>query len=797
MKRSKVFNLQGYVFNNWLMKCISNLMQVFFRLGCVVSILMLPLYVQAQPWNNGGFTFAPSSEFRNSSPVFSATGNYTLQMEGGIPIKMMENGVDIGKPVASSNNMAYSSMSFSNKPSGVYNYVYHSCSFIQYGTCTHSEPYQLTVARTPGVPGAISFSPSHVSCDDPLRLSWGAAAGGNNYHVQERSRQAGGGWSSWYDVAVSHGGLSRPVAVTTSVYSNSEYQYRVRARRGINGYLSGYSGFRYSAVLNRGACSAPRGAGFDGDKIYTVYQGDYNRDNLTDFYIRQDPGINPQDLPVGKAGVSATPPSDIDAFVLQQNIDQRTFKVVKGIGPVNKARMNNWPEQPEMFVVLGDYNSDGFLDAVVKGVRNVFSTADDQLIFYHTDNGQATAMDASFNKFVDEVFQWVRDPQYFDNNAPTATQTLLVRQNVLLANKCSPGSGSEITSIFSSYDEFSSLQSDFIEFCHGRGSFDIVYEYRTISYYIQVGVKDYRQFDQQALLLTRMIDGADQDANNNDIPVEVEYSAGILSGRLGVKACAFNNRLPGCVINDGFEIDSFEYTEYPFLQLASTGPIMNIKQAQLAKATPPPLQSMSRFDDELVDLNKKLNDIIKDIDSGQPDTRTRRVIRKYFNDDVAAVRAAVVEMRSHLPNVILAELNEANLKSDPYYGPKFSAIPQKRLEKIVRDEKTVSVAVVIQPDATMDPSGMQKVQRIYVVNTNPFPQSCETPRNKRLCGDLSDDTPRPRRVMVLFHELSHAALRTLDSNRGSCSNQSTVGKGDNKTTLPPLNNAYCWERFFE
>jgi hypothetical protein len=146
---------------------------------------------------------------------------------------------------------------------------------------------------------------------------------------------------------------------------------------------------------------------------YAVRQGDLDSDGRTDFYLYRTAG--------GIAGDGA-----IVKLILMQNADQTYSAIVPSSGQI--ATASAWATS-SVQVKLDDFNADGFVDVILKGVGSVVSGASDQLVFapgkiFAGAPQAVTALDASVQTFLSDYRKWVQNPGYFKQNAPIITYTI-------------------------------------------------------------------------------------------------------------------------------------------------------------------------------------------------------------------------------------------------------------------------------------------------------------------------------------------------------------------------------------
>lgn len=166
------------------------------------------------------------------------------------------------------------------------------------------------------------------------------------------------------------------------------------------------------------------GQGFDSG--YRAYSGDFNNDGLTDFYVKKPaspfiPIINdditffiPNNQPA---------PVDPQEFVLQQTSNHR-FTIQSNLSNSQKQMLSQWPEVA-VELVLEDFNLDGVLDIFLKGVPSIISSSFNQIVFASPSTNQppqvVTAVDNNFKQFFEEVYNWIVNPNYFEDNVPSGT----------------------------------------------------------------------------------------------------------------------------------------------------------------------------------------------------------------------------------------------------------------------------------------------------------------------------------------------------------------------------------------
>lgn len=145
-----------------------------------------------------------------------------------------------------------------------------------------------------------------------------------------------------------------------------------------------------------------------------IYEA-YVSNNGEDIYVRQKPDI------LILHGDVATPialPPEVE-FILDQGIDGE-FTVSS---PDSGFNINNWSSSA-IEVILSDFNVDGVLDFLLKGIESAISGSFDQLLFSSTPGQIPTAItpiDQGFKSFVTNVYGTVLDDGYMDQFVETTT----------------------------------------------------------------------------------------------------------------------------------------------------------------------------------------------------------------------------------------------------------------------------------------------------------------------------------------------------------------------------------------
>ncbi len=139
---------------------------------------------------------------------------------------------------------------------------------------------------------------------------------------------------------------------------------------------------------------------------YTAHLGHLDDNMLTDLLIkRTSPGAG--------AGIFQT-------VVLSQKSKGKFTLVAPSETQV--MTMSAYPAASAVELVLGDYNLDGFVDILLRGLGSAVTGALDHIVYAPGGKvgghpAKLKTVDAAFKKFLTETSGWIRDSDYFEKNA--------------------------------------------------------------------------------------------------------------------------------------------------------------------------------------------------------------------------------------------------------------------------------------------------------------------------------------------------------------------------------------------
>jgi hypothetical protein len=146
---------------------------------------------------------------------------------------------------------------------------------------------------------------------------------------------------------------------------------------------------------------------------YDTRYGDGNGDGLPDLFVSRVAG--------GSSGNGT-----VETLMLLQAGGGRFSSFVPSAAQASVAK--SWP-QAAVQVVLQDFNVDGFVDLLIKGVRNVIGGAPNQIVYAPGRSGGlqpigVRAVDGGLKRFAANSRDYFADTGYFERNAPVYYATV-------------------------------------------------------------------------------------------------------------------------------------------------------------------------------------------------------------------------------------------------------------------------------------------------------------------------------------------------------------------------------------
>ena len=242
---------------------------------------------------------------------------------------------------------------------------------------------------------AISSSASVVQAGESYSI---------NYEYYDFLEEKIGENGSWSFVSGANG--------TAEISGRPEGVYYYRAV--VIDFNSGFPQFYYSNEISVNVYSGPPievdGIWDQKDYIYQVRKGDVNGDGKQDLFVNRISGGNSNNGVLNKT-------------ILQQQAD-KTFSVLTAT-PAQLNAAASWATA-SVEVVLSDFNMDGYVDLILKGIDNHITGANNQMVFSKGQlfSGQASSVrdiDEDFFKTFSSIAHWLGDSNYFEDNIITVT----------------------------------------------------------------------------------------------------------------------------------------------------------------------------------------------------------------------------------------------------------------------------------------------------------------------------------------------------------------------------------------
>ncbi len=325
--------------------------------------------------------------------------------------------------------------------------------------------------------------------------------------------------------------------------------------------------FRFISALALVAFCAPSlGAHFDDN--YKAYGGDLNGDGLTDVYVKHEARVVliPFDDGLSIPIVLSQTTDLVDDVVLQNNGNGSFSRIAASqLSPSERNLVSTWRTEVGS-LKIGDFNHDGAFDAYLDLPQaNFVGQVNDVVLYSPVGAGAPTAqarVDASFREFFDQLDRWVKNPNYFAENAPIVTQAITVTGVIWAAEWCASSAWVAqngplenlppiATLVGNTLNDIYQERATFAAWCPTTGRDVIHYDYVSVQYQIPVGSRNYSVFNQGALGLAQGA-LADVIATGDIVPgsANAKIIADVIEGVLGTTIYSGGLRSPSVVSPD-------------------------------------------------------------------------------------------------------------------------------------------------------------------------------------------------------------------------------------------------------
>ncbi|MEJ2418805.1 MAG: VCBS repeat-containing protein [Exilibacterium sp.] len=313
------------------------------------------------------------------------------------------------------------------------------------------------------------------------------------------------------------------------------------------------------------------------DERYKAYSGDLDADGDTDLYIRREPEV------ILLHGDIVTPivlPGYVEDFVMQSNGDGSFTQLSKSaLTSAQQSALENWVESASR-LLLGDYNADGVVDVFID-LANEYLNYDDMILYAASSSGQVPQaykrVDGEFKNFSEQLFNWLVNSNYFDENAVPVYDQQTVVDSLYVPEYCGTASESEMAALPPVTRRVRSSEPDLVEEiawllgnCLAAWGLNYNVHYDYVEYQwtetVQIGL-DYSGFNQDAYILSTVLETVQVlgeivsgSAGAQDIEVILErvlgseYMGGVLT-------------LPGTRTADEIDLDSGNLDSYRWSKL--------------------------------------------------------------------------------------------------------------------------------------------------------------------------------------------------------------------------------------
>lgn len=340
-------------------------------------------------------------DYSVSACVYEACGNAaTIRAELTTrQVEIVESGFESGMPYDWATNGNYWRVRSGKTPS----------SLTGPGRAASGSSYVYFETSSPAGPGhmAILESPNFNPHNSRLYFSYhmyGSTMGtlyvevyedGWNTIWQRSGQQHGGYYSAWTDVEI----------------DLSAYESDMKVRfRGVDG--NGDRGDMALDDIRITAVVSTNGGLEEFDDSYAVRRGDIDGNGLLDLFLVRE----------GEDGASA------NSFVISQTA-VGSYSVVRPLTNAQTSLVANWPAA-SVKVGIVDVNMDARPDMILTGLSPVTGTSD-QIVFASSIEGDSPGpvieIDDEMRSFHHDVYNWMLNPDYYEENAEEVTETVTTR----------------------------------------------------------------------------------------------------------------------------------------------------------------------------------------------------------------------------------------------------------------------------------------------------------------------------------------------------------------------------------
>ena len=303
-----------------------------------------------------------------------------------------------------------------------------------------------------------------------------------------------------------------------------------------------------SALALVALCAPSLGANFDDN--YKAYGGQLDGDGLTDIYIKHEARVTliPFDDGLVIPIVLSETTDLVEEVVLRNNGNGSfTQTPVSQLSASDRSNLSTWRTKVGS-LKIGDFNLDGAYDAYLDLPQANFSSPVNDVVLYSPVGAGAPTshakVDAGFRAFFDQLDKWVKNPNYFVNNAPVVTQVITVTGFAWLPEWCASSAWVEQngplenlppipTMVGNTLADIQQQAQNFLSYCWNTGRDVVHYDNVSVQYQIAVGTRNYSGFNQSALALAQgaykgATDAGGVDAGTSNATIIANVLEGIL-----------------------------------------------------------------------------------------------------------------------------------------------------------------------------------------------------------------------------------------------------------------------------